>query len=62
MSNDIARRADQPEETLADRRRFTVSQEQWDELNRLLDTPPEDLSPLRRLVARPSPFSGSESD
>lgn len=53
---------DQAEKVLADRRWFTVSQEQWDEFNRLLDTPLEDSSKLRRLAARPSPFSVSENE
>ncbi|QGW25854.1 hypothetical protein GJR88_04343 [Dietzia sp. DQ12-45-1b] len=53
---------DQAEKVLADRRWFTVSQEQWDEFNRLLDTPLEDSSKLRRLAARPSPFSASENE
>lgn len=52
---------DQAEKVLADRRWFTVSQEQWDEFNRLLDAPLEDTSKLRRLAARPSPFSDFES-
>ncbi|MDV8001556.1 DUF1778 domain-containing protein [Rhodococcus sp. IEGM 1408] len=53
---------DQAEKVLADRRWFTVSQEQWDEFNRLLDAPLEDTSKLRRLAARSSPFSDFESE
>ncbi|EFV91792.1 uncharacterized protein DUF1778 [Dietzia cinnamea] len=53
---------DQAEKVLADRRWFTVSQDQWDEFNRLLDAPLEDASKLRRLAARPSPFTDPESE
>lgn len=51
---------DQAEKILADRRWFTVSQEQWDEFNILLDAPLEKASKLRRLASRPSPFSEPE--
>lgn len=53
---------DQAEKILADRRWFTVTQDQWDEFNLLLDAPLEDVSKLRRLAARPSPFINSESE
>lgn len=53
---------EQAEKILADRRWFTVSQEQWDEFNRLLDEPINDTAKLRRLAARTSPFADSESE
>ena len=53
---------DQAEKVLADRRWFTVSQEQWDEFNRLLDAPLEQTSKLRRLASRPSPFSEADGE
>lgn len=53
MSNAV----EQAERVLADRRRFTLSQEQWDEFNHLLEAPLEQTSKLRRLASRPSPFS-----
>lgn len=42
------------EDVLADRRRFAVPTDQWDEFVRLLDAPPRTLPRLRRLLASPS--------
>lgn len=53
---------DHAEKILADRRWFTVSQEQWDQFNLLLDAPLKDASKLRRLASRPSPFSAPEGE
>ncbi len=40
------------EETLADRRHWILTAEQWAEFNRLLDAPPQDLPGLKALAAR----------
>lgn len=48
------------ERVLADRRWFLISDEQWDEFQRLLEQPAHDLPRLRALLARPSPFADEE--
>lgn len=50
------------ERVLADRRWFLISDEQWDEFQRLLEQPACDLPKLRALLAsaRPSPFADEE--
>lgn len=45
------------ERVLADRRWFLISDEQWDEFQRLLEQPARDLPRLRALLAKPSPFA-----
>lgn len=44
------------ERILADRRWFTVSSEQFEAVEALLDAPLEDTSRFARLWSRPSPF------
>ena len=48
------------ERVLADRRWFLISDEQWDEFQRLLEQPARDLPRLRALLAKPSPFADEE--
>ena len=45
------------ERILADRRWFVASDAQWDEFNRLLDSPLSSTNNLARLMQRESPFS-----
>ena len=47
---------DRAEKVLADRRWFTASVEQWEELQRLLDAPLPSMAKFERLAARTSPF------
>lgn len=42
------------EDVLADRRRFALPNDRWDEFVRLLDAPPRTLPRLRRLLASPT--------
>lgn len=44
------------EETLADRRHWTLTAAQWSEFNRLLDAPPQDVPGLQRLKAHKAPW------
>ncbi|MGH3567417.1 MAG: DUF1778 domain-containing protein [Pseudonocardia sp.] len=48
------------ERVLADRRWFLISDERWDEFQRLLERPARDLPKLRALLAVPSPFGEDE--
>lgn len=48
------------ERVLADRRWFLISDEQWDEFQRLLEQPARDLPRLRALLAKPSPFADEQ--
>lgn len=45
------------ERILADRRRFAISDLQWQEFDRLLEAPLAESDRLRRLAGRPSPFA-----
>ena len=47
----------QAERVLADRRWFMVDDEQWSELQRLLDAPLPSTARFEALAARPSPFN-----
>lgn len=49
------------ERVLADRRWFLISDEQWDEFQRLLEQPARELPRLRALLATPSPFADEAS-
>lgn len=49
----------QAEETLADRRRFHLSPEQWAAFMAALDAPPRDLPEIARLFREPSIFEDS---
>ena len=44
------------DETLADRRVFSLSSEQWAKFQAALDAPPRDLPRLRKLLNTPGPF------
>lgn len=44
------------EETLADRRVFLLSEEEWEKFQAALDAPPRDLPELRKLLNTPGPF------
>ena len=44
------------EETLADRRVFSLNSEKWEEFVAALDAPPQDNPRLRKLLAEPSVF------
>lgn len=44
------------DETLADRRRFGLSAEQWVAFHAALDAPPHDLPRIARLFRDPGPF------
>lgn len=48
------------EETLADRRVFSLDAETWDKFQAALDAPPRDLPRLRKLINEPGIFSGNE--
>lgn len=48
------------EETLADRRRFTLDAQTWASFQAALDAPPRDLPRLKKLLNEPSIFSGRE--
>ncbi|MCB1471087.1 MAG: DUF1778 domain-containing protein [Rhizobiaceae bacterium] len=48
------------EETLADRRRFTLDAQTWAAFQAALDAPPRDLPRLKKLLHEPSIFSGRE--
>ncbi|MHB1475913.1 MAG: type II toxin-antitoxin system TacA family antitoxin [Dermatophilaceae bacterium] len=48
------------ERVLADRRRFTATDEQWDEFQRLLDAPLASTKRFEALTARKSPFSSTQ--
>lgn len=48
------------ERVLADRRWFLISDEHWDEFQRLLERPARDLPKLHALLANPSPFADDE--
>ncbi len=50
------------EETLPDRRFFSLDAQRWAEFQAALDAPPRDLPRTRRLLAEPSVFESSESD
>ena len=45
------------EDILAERTRFRVPPERWDEFTAALDRPAREVPALRRAVSRPSPFS-----
>ncbi len=47
---------DKADETLADRRVFTLNAEQWEKFLAALDAPPRDLPRLRRLLNEPGFF------
>lgn len=51
---------EQAERVLADRRWFVANEEQWDELQRLLDQPLPSTSKFRALALRESPFAEDE--
>lgn len=51
----------QAEETLADRRRFNLSAEQWAAFLAALDAPPRDLPRMARLFREPSVFEDNGS-
>jgi uncharacterized protein (DUF1778 family) len=44
------------EETLPDRRRFTLTAEQWTAFQQMLDSPPRPSMRLRKLLREPSVF------
>lgn len=44
------------EETLADRRVFLLSEDEWEKFQAALDAPPRDLPELRKLLNTPGPF------
>jgi uncharacterized protein (DUF1778 family) len=46
------------EETLADRTRFGLDAERWQQFLEALDAPPRDLHRLKRLFQEPSAFEG----
>jgi uncharacterized protein (DUF1778 family) len=48
------------ERVLADRRWFMATDEQWAELQRLLDEPLPSVDKFRALAKRPSPFAEAE--
>jgi uncharacterized protein (DUF1778 family) len=48
------------EETLPDRRYFSLNAEQWTAFMAALDAPPRDLPRLRRLLDEPSVFESSD--
>ena len=48
------------DESLADRRHFTLSAKDWTEFMKALDAPPRDHPRLRRLLQEPSVFDSSE--
>ena len=48
------------EQVLADRRRFTATDQQWDEFERLLDAPLASTKRFEALAARKSPFSSNQ--
>jgi uncharacterized protein (DUF1778 family) len=47
---------DRAEETLADRRRFVLNDEQWAAFQAALDAPPRDLPEMRKLLLEPGFF------
>lgn len=49
------------EETLPDRRYFTLNAEQWEAFIAALDAPPRELPRLRKLFSKPSIFETGES-
>jgi len=51
---------DRAEKILADRRWFTVTQEQWDDFVQLLDAPLPSTEKFRALRERPDPFADGE--
>jgi uncharacterized protein (DUF1778 family) len=51
---------DKADETLADRRVFTLNAEQWEKFLASLDAPPRDLPRLRRLLNEPSVVEASQ--
>ncbi|MDX3658462.1 DUF1778 domain-containing protein [Streptomyces sp. ID05-26A] len=50
----------QAERVLADRRWFMLDERQWEEFERLLDLPVQDLPKMRRLLTRESPFASDD--
>ncbi len=48
------------EETLADRRHFSLDAGQWAKFQAALDAPPRDLPRLRKLLNTPGPFDPPE--
>jgi uncharacterized protein (DUF1778 family) len=48
------------DETLADRRVFTMNAEQWEKFLEALDAPPRDLPRMRRLLNEPSVVEASQ--
>lgn len=56
----LASAVDRAENVLADRRWFSVSQDQWDAFVELLDNPLPSTEKFRALQQRPDPFSDDE--
>ncbi len=50
------------EETLPDRTRFVLNEEQWQAFNAILDAPPRDLPRLRRLLTEPSVLERAQEE
>lgn len=50
----------QADETLADRRRFVLNDEQWSAFQAALDAPPRDIPALRRFLREPSVFEQAQ--
>lgn len=48
------------EEALADRRRFFLNAEQWEQFLTALDAPPRNMPELERLMREPSVFEESD--
>lgn len=48
--------SDRAAEVLADSRQFELSEEQWNEFNRILDQPAREVPQLTELLRRPSIF------
>lgn len=51
---------DQADQTLADRRVFRLSAEDWEKFQEALDAPPRDIPALRKLLNTPGPFDPPE--
>ena len=48
-------------ETLAERHRFELNAEQWEEFRAALDAPPRVVPEIQRLFAEPSPFDAPKT-